>query len=253
MKSTRPLLVLSIAATALAGVAYFSKYAAIGAAIVGIVAITSVVAVGRKVDRLERDHDDASLLKLTPQEFEASNPDTKSQASEIQDSHTGSDPETGLATYPVFRAILESKVATARRRLWPVTIVQIQLSFLDQISPTREEISAAVVSFSSLLKLTLREADVISRIGNARFALILEDTDEEGSAWVAERIQVAQVKAGSTVIHKISAGVAGYPSNGSVPGELFTRSTMALEHALAAASDAGIGKVVVAPSVPYKA
>ena len=166
--------------------------------------------------------------------------------------HLGVDPETGFITYPVFAAILEAKVATARRRLWPVTVVQLQLRFSDGFVVTDSEANAALISFAALLKLTLRDADVISRIGLTRFSLILEDTDEEGGAWVAERLQVAQVKTGGSVIQKISAGVAGYPTNGAAPKELVSRSTLALEHALTAQSEPGIGRVVVAPTVPYK-
>ena len=166
--------------------------------------------------------------------------------------HLGVDPETGFITYPVFAAILEAKVATARRRLWPVTVVQLQLRFSDGFVVTDSEANAALISFAALLRLTLRDADVVSRIGLTRFSLILEDTDEEGGAWVAERLQVAQVKAGGSVIQKISAGVAGYPTNGAAPKELVSRSTLALEHALTAQSEPGIGRVVVAPTVPYK-
>ncbi len=172
---------------------------------------------------------------------------------EVVDSKLGSDPETGFITYPVFSAILEAKVATARRRLWPVTIVQIQLAFLEDSQEFSGETIASIIGFSSIVRQTLREADVVARIGRGRFAIILEDTDEEGAAWVAERIQVAQVQAGSTSISKISAGVAGYPTNGASSKDLVTRSTLALEHALSNRDEPGIGRVIVAPTVPYSA
>ncbi len=178
-------------------------------------------------------------------------PDAPSPSQDFE-THLGSDPETGFITFPVFSAILEAKVATARRRLWPVTVVQVQLAFNQAFEPSVAETSAAVITFAALMRLTLREADVCSRIGKSRFALILEDTDEEGGAWVAERVQVAHVRSGASMINKISAGVAGYPTNGAVPGELFARSTMALEHALMALDEPGVGRVVVAPTVPYK-
>ena len=168
-------------------------------------------------------------------------------------SHLAKDSETGLVTFPVFAALLEAKVATARRRLWPVTVVQIQVEIdasPEQADQPRPESPA--LAFAALMKVTLREADVCARIGANRFALILEDTDEEGSAWVAERIQVAHVRSRERRVQKISAGVAGYPTNGSTPGELVARSGFALENALMAVNEPGIGRVVVAPTVPYK-
>ena len=166
--------------------------------------------------------------------------------------HLGNDPDTGFITYPVFAAILEAKVATARRRLWPVTVVQLELGLAPDALEVDEVAANAILGFSALLRATIREADVCARIGQQRFALILEDTDEEGGAWAAERLQVAHVRSGVTLVGKISAGVAGYPTNGATPKELLTRSTMALERALASLEEPGVGRVVVAPSVPYK-
>lgn len=166
--------------------------------------------------------------------------------------HLSNDPDTGFITYPVFAAILEAKVATARRRLWPVTVVQVELGLAPDALVVSEVAANAILGFSALLRATIREADVCARIGQQRFALILEDTDEEGGAWAAERLQVAHVRSGVTLVGKISAGVAGYPTNGATPKELLTRSTMALERALASLEEPGVGRVVVAPSVPYK-
>ncbi len=166
--------------------------------------------------------------------------------------HLSNDPDTGFITYPVFAAILEAKVATARRRLWPVTVVQLELGLAPDALEVREVAASAILGFSALLRATIREADVCARIGHKRFALILEDTDEEGGAWTAERLQVAHVRSGVTLVGKISAGVAGYPTNGASPKELLARSGMALERALSSLEEPGVGRVVVAPSVPYK-
>ncbi|MDA8261411.1 MAG: diguanylate cyclase [Actinomycetota bacterium] len=166
--------------------------------------------------------------------------------------HLSNDPDTGFITYPVFAAILEAKVATARRRLWPVTVVQLELGLGADAIELSDVAANSILGFSALMRATVREADVCARIGKYRFALILEDTDEEGGAWAAERLQVAHVRSGVTLVEKISAGVAGYPTNGATPKELLSRSNMALERALASLEEPGVGRVVVAPSVPYK-
>lgn len=248
-----PIILLITAVIAGIGGAFYAPLVYISAALI-IVAVLNLIKYANTIALAEKEHLEIHKIIKDTTKFEAfNNRDVGVSEIEITETHLGSDPETGFITYPVFSAILEAKVATARRRLWPVTVVQLQLSFIDMCEPTDAEVIASIISFSSLIRLTLREADVIARIGRGRFGMILEDTDEEGAAWVAERIQVAQVKAGSVVVHKISAGVAGYPTNGASSKELMARSTLALEHAISTRDEPGIGKVVVAPTVPYNA
>lgn len=254
MNKLRLPIVFLLAAIAAGVIGYFYAPVLLVSLLLVALAVVSMLQIGAKITSQEDERREAQKTIMSTKDFDKGVEKSETNTpSDLSQTHLGTDPETGLSTFPVFKAILEAKVATARRRLWPVTIVQIQLSFIDQATPSNEEIASSIISFASLLRLTLREADVVARIGDYRFGLILEDTDEEGSAWVAERVQVAQIKAGSTIVHKISAGVAGYPTNGAAPQELFGRSTLALEHALAASNEPGIGKVIVAPTVPYRA
>jgi diguanylate cyclase (GGDEF)-like protein len=140
------------------------------------------------------------------------------------------DPESGLLDQRYFEVALESRVATARRHLQPVTLLLVTLDGEQENAQTWRK---TLTSFFDLLQATLREADTACRIGDASFALILEDTPEAGGVWAAERLRMALVRKGDTVV-RLAAGVASYPSHALVAEELLSRAQAALDHARAA-------------------
>src|SRR2546423_3692599 len=88
------------------------------------------------------------------------------------------DDETGLPDQRFFELALEGRVAAARRHLWPVTLVLLELEI--QAPPGDEHAEPeSVAAFSVLLRRTLREADIACRLTGTRFAMVLEDTAEE--------------------------------------------------------------------------
>ncbi|MGC8465463.1 MAG: GGDEF domain-containing protein, partial [Acidimicrobiales bacterium] len=117
------------------------------------------------------------------------------------------DQVTGMMNHLFFAGLIGTKVATARRRLWPVSIVLLHVSFTPHGS-TREQENIALAEFAKIIESTLRDADVPCRIATRTFGLILDDTDEDGAAWAAERIQLAQARRSDSVIVKVSAGFA---------------------------------------------
>jgi diguanylate cyclase (GGDEF)-like protein len=156
------------------------------------------------------------------------------------------DPVTGLMNELFFSGLLGTKVATARRRLWPLSVVLIFVSLDDDVEDEDKEI----FEFSNVVRSTIRTADVACRVGARSFALLLDDTDEDGAAWVAERIQIAQARRGSTGIKRVCAGISAYPSNGIEAQELLVNAKEALKKALESNEDNGLGRVVVAPQRP---
>ncbi len=159
------------------------------------------------------------------------------------------DPVTGLQNDEFFNAVLIPKVATARRRLWPVTVVLIRLSFDNSIQGQIDN-DQLIVKFAVLLSRTVREADIVCRLSNLVFGLILDDTDEDGGAWTAERIQIAQSKYGDDRIAKVSAGVASYPTHGMDPATILSKATEAMDKAVTNLALPGLGLVIVAPQGP---
>ncbi len=187
--------------------------------------------------RVRRDHDEAAR--------------GSQHRSLVSDSEQSAvmDPVTGLQNDEFFNAVLIPKVATARRRLWPVTVVLIRLSFDDSVQ-SQQDSDQLVVKFAVLLSRTVREADIVCRLSNLVFGLILDDTDEDGGAWTAERIQIAQSKYGDDRIIKVSAGVASYPTHGMDPTTILSKAMAAMEKAVTNLALPGLGLVIVAPQGP---
>jgi len=108
--------------------------------------------------------------------------------------------ESGLLNEAYFRAALPNRVATARRVLRPISVVLSRIA-------TPEH--ARQVAFGLLD--TLRESDTACRLDDGGFALILEDTPENGAVWTMERLRRLLSDQGTDVV--IWAGVASYPAH----------------------------------------
>lgn len=153
------------------------------------------------------------------------------------------DEASGLLDGRYFLPALESRVASARRLLRPVSVVLLELDPpVAALTHDGDVADATLQAFSSVLRQTLREADTACRIGDTRFALILEDTPEGGGVWAAERIRAGFAREGGPV-QLLSAGVASYPSHALEADELLSRVERALDRARAT----GRGQVEVAP------
>jgi len=150
------------------------------------------------------------------------------------------DLDTGLPDNHYFDLLLAGRVSTAKRRLWPLALVMVEI-----------ESASGVAVFTNLLRLTIREADVACRIGPTTFAVILEDAAEAGGVWTAERIQIAVAKQreASTLgpALRVAAGVASYPSHALQADQLLVAARSALARARGQQPMArGLGAVEVA-------
>jgi diguanylate cyclase (GGDEF)-like protein len=154
------------------------------------------------------------------------------------------DADTGLPDQRFFDLAMENRIAAARRHLWPTTVVLLEATLqpASEMGRMRVEALAAV---ARLLRRTLREADIACRVGPTSFALVLEDTSEEGGVWTAERIQVALAQDVSQV-RRLAAGVASYPTHGLGADEVLARAQAALTRACAGEPGRGLGHVEVA-------
>lgn len=157
-----------------------------------------------------------------------------------QQQRTVLDADTGLPDGRFFEVALESRISAARRHLWPITVVLLEFT-----PHPEHRLTDALAAFTVLLRQTLREADVACRIAPRTFALLLEDTNEAGGVWAAERLQVALAK-DAIGAEGLAAGVASYPTHGLHASEVLTRSRGALMRAVAVDSGHGLGSVEVA-------
>ena len=149
------------------------------------------------------------------------------------------DPETGLFGEAYFIVTVEQRISAARRHLRPVSV-----SVVDIVADPTASDPAAIDPFAvtEALAETLRDADTACRLDDGRFAVILEDTPENGAIWTIERLRrcLAERVEQST----LWAGVACYPAHGFDSNEILSQA----EIALAAARDWPQDRIEVAES-----
>lgn len=136
------------------------------------------------------------------------------------------DPETGLFSEDYFDVAIEARIAAARRHLRPVGVVVLEVveglrtGQVEQADPKR---------VAEAIQETLREADTSCRRGDGRFALLLEDTPENGAIWTVERIRRFLAERDPTLTMR--AGVACYPAHGFTSESLVELAGTALDAA----------------------
>jgi diguanylate cyclase (GGDEF)-like protein len=205
---------------------------AIGAAACSLLAAGAAVGLVRRLHDAERDLAGANaVMKLVDLPAPA-----REEARSLVDS------ETALPDHHFFDLAVDGRVAAARRHLWPVTIVLLEIGVDELDTRHRRE---SVVAFTSIMRRTLREADVACRLGPTTFGLVLEDTSEEGGVWTAERLQIALARDPAR-IKTLAAGVASYPTHGLRADEVMVRAREALRRACSADPGRGLGQVEVA-------
>ena len=136
------------------------------------------------------------------------------------------EPSTGLFTEIYFRAAIEARVAAARRHLRPVAVILMEVTVGSE-EEGRTQAEAPVVA--SYILETLRESDTACRTSKGLYALVLEDTPENGAVWTVERIRrrILEDEACMTVW----AGVACYPAHAFEVRDLVGKASEALQAA----------------------
>ena len=75
----------------------------------------------------------------------------------------------------------------------------------------------------------MRDADTACRLADGTFAIILEDTPENGAVWTVERVRRNLVSRFGS--HTMWAGVACYPAHAFSSEELMDQARLALDSA----------------------
>lgn len=138
------------------------------------------------------------------------------------------DPETDLFSEGYLKVALKSRLASARRHLRPVAVALVEVS---EGLPDRAGPDASAKTVAEAVSRTIRDSDIACRMDDGTFAVILEDTPENGAVWTVERIRRNLVS--SAGHHTLWAGVACYPAHAFDGPELLTAVRQALEAAKA--------------------
>jgi len=187
------------------------------AAVAGVLALASGVAGLQATKKLnETKH----LQNVLEKELETVKNETKSvreqllklKDSDIDDQSTEQDflidTDTGLFSENFFNAALESRIASARRHLRPISVIIFDVSKNKKNDTTNPAEPSHV---ADAIKKTLREADTACLLQNGHYVLVLEDTPETGAVWTIERIRRALDESNKELT--VWAGVACYPAH----------------------------------------
>jgi diguanylate cyclase (GGDEF)-like protein/PAS domain S-box-containing protein len=147
----------------------------------------SVMPVSVSVSAVRRDNDvgdivvafhDISERKLLERELE-------------HRAHT--DVLTGLSNRRHFYELAEQEVARAKRYGTPLAVLMLDIDHFKKINDTYgHPIGDAVLQkLSEVCRKTLRENDIIGRLGGEEFAILLPEADNQRALEVAERLRLA--------------------------------------------------------------
>jgi diguanylate cyclase (GGDEF)-like protein len=156
----------------------------------------------------------------------------------------GRDPVTGLPDANAFQERLAEELARVRLHGAPLAVALVELDHFAAL--TRRygaDVARAVQSEAALvLRLALREADVLARAPGSRFFVLLPETEPAAALRVAERLRrTVEEHRFARVGHLgVSAGVSASPRDGLETVEIMDR----VERVLALAVKAGRRRAV---------
>jgi diguanylate cyclase (GGDEF)-like protein len=160
----------------------------------------------------------------------------------------GRDPATGLPDAHAFQERLGQELARVRMHGAPLAVAVVELDRFPALAKRYGAAATrAVLSEAALvLRLALRETDVLARLSGGRFAVLLPETEPIAALRVAERLRRTAeehrfARAGRL---GVSAGVSASPRDGLESVELMDRA----ERALTLAVKAGRRRAVASES-----
>jgi diguanylate cyclase (GGDEF)-like protein len=160
----------------------------------------------------------------------------------------GRDPATGLPDAAAFQERLGEELARVRMHGAALAVAAIELDAFAALARRHGAgVARAVLAEAALvLRLGLREADVLARLPGARFAVLLPETEPGAALRVAERLRRTLEEHRFARVGRIgaSAGVAASPRDGLESVEIVERAA----RALALAGKAGRRRAVAAES-----
>ncbi len=160
----------------------------------------------------------------------------------------GRDPATGLPDARSFHERLSEELARVRMHGAPLAVAVLEVNRFAALEKRfGSAVAHAVLAEAALvLRLALREADVLTRAAGARFGVLLPETEAAAALRVAERLRrtVEEHRFARVARVSLSAGVAASPRDGLDSVEILH----ALERALALAAKSHSAHAVAAES-----
>jgi uncharacterized protein (TIGR02266 family) len=153
----------------------------------------------------------------------------------------GRDPLTGLATRETFLERLGVEMREAASSGRPLAVVVADVDHLRKVADTRGREAAATVlrKLAGILRATVREDDLVARLADDDFAVILNGLGRGSARQVAARLRstierfrfTSSWDGDSSFSVTLSLGAASYPTDADNETDLLTRATEALQEA----------------------
>jgi diguanylate cyclase (GGDEF)-like protein/PAS domain S-box-containing protein len=151
-----------------------------------------------------------------------------------------------------FMELGERELSRALRYQAPLAILMLDIDFFKKINDSHGHKLGDMVlkKLADICKNTLREIDIVGRIGGEEFAILLPETDQPKAAEVAERLRIAiadtkiPMKDGLPIQFTVSIGVACVLSDDDNMDVLLNRADQALYQA----KKTGRNRVCIAPA-----
>lgn len=144
----------------------------------------------------------------------------------------GRDPVTGLPDGATLRMRIAQELSRSRRDARPVTLVVLDLDHFGALNARygRAAGDQVLAEAALVLRIALREADVLARMGGDQFGILLPDTETLPASRVAERLTRTLEEHRFERVGRISAscGVASGPRAAADPLELMDQAEKAL-------------------------
>jgi diguanylate cyclase (GGDEF)-like protein len=162
------------------------------------------------------------------------------------------DAVSGLSNRHAFEKILRTEIERATRSNAPLSLIMFDLDSFKDYNDTWGHPAGdmRLRAAADLIRNNLRKYDVAARYGGDEFAIILPDTDQEGSILFAKRLLAAAqasapkpaVKGKPVAGYTLSIGVATFPHDGNT----FEALLLAADHAELIAKRFGKNRIVIA-------
>lgn len=112
-------------------------------------------------------------------------------ATEVEKQLLRVDPMTGAINRPFFMELLQAEYDRSQRYGYPLTLASLEISKKDEAASTFtfEQVESLLADIADQLGFQLRSNDVVARLGECEFGILLPHTDSDQADVVLQRLK----------------------------------------------------------------